>query len=149
MYTAFKIKTIDSWADMEISAGSNSYEFSASKVFSDDFFIEFLQAIINFRNTGNLNHVKVYMEADGILHILFLPYPEDLLKLEIYHDTNWDNYTDEFDNIALPIPVFSTITTPRIAYEIVKALDNYKASDFGSFNYPAEEVTALKKWMGR
>jgi hypothetical protein len=88
------------------------------------------------------------MEAEGWLDILFLNYPESLLKIEIYHSVNWDMYDDILEEHPLPVPVFACITSHNnIAYEVIKALEMYDRKDFDAWDdsFLDNELPELKK----
>jgi len=147
LYIAFKINQLSSWADIEIGSGDNKYVFSVSKVLSDDFFQRLLQIIINIkRGEKNDIHLKAGMEAEGWLWLVFLHYPHNLIKLEIYRDIDWHQYDDPLEEPPMPVPVFATMIDPHwFANQIVDAIKKYKPEDFYCFAYPQDEMDELKK----
>jgi len=148
LYTTFKIKSLSSWADIEISSGNSRFVFSASKV-GHSSFTDLLRAIIQINKTENNSaSIRFDMEAEGWLDILLLSYPNYLIKIELYHSVIWNLYDDVFSDETVPVPVFASITSiHNIAYEVTKAFEMYSRKDFENWDdsFFDKELPELKE----
>ena len=133
MYTDFKIKELNSWADIELTCGKQKIEFSASYVYPDSF-AELANALVDLKTKKKTSAiVKFDLEMDGWLHFIFTTYPEELIRLSVYHNIVWDNYEELFEDQPLPTPIFESIL-PDIHYFSRKVTIEFKKYGKEGFN---------------